>query len=300
MINKLQNEININKMKKVIINLILVFSLVYNLKSQPSQIIIAPNGYTSGNSNMNISDMGSDGTLDFSSYIHSQTVVNSNPITFRLSNSTNGRFEAMRISSEGYIGIGTTAPNYPLAVRQDNGITNAIHGLASFSRFESGIDNAGLNVSYEANGSNVSRTLLYFPGGTGATFQVYNQGTLDVLHLTSNGSVGIGTTNPDPNFKLSVNGSIRSKEVKVEANWPDFVFYENYELLTLEEVEKHIQEKGHLPEIPSESEVTEKGINLGEMDAKLLQKIEELTLYLIEQNKEIKELKEKVLSLEKE
>ena len=68
--------------------------------------------------------------------------------------------------------------------------------------------------------------------------------------------------------------------------WSDFVFGIDYELRTLEEVEKHINAKGHLPEIPSEAEVTENGINLGEMNAKLLQKIEELTLYLIEQNKQ--------------
>ena len=119
--------------------------------------------------------------------------------------------------------------------------------------------------------------------------------------------VGIGTTSPDPNYMLSVNGSIRSKEVKVEANWSDFVFYDNYKLRTLEEVEQHINEKGHLPEIPSEAEVTENGINLGEMNAKLLQKIEELTLYMIDMNKEVKqlksenqELKEKVSNLENE
>ncbi len=120
------------------------------------------------------------------------------------------------------------------------------------------------------------------------------------LNINRNGSIGIGLTNPSSSYKLSVNGSIRSKEVKVEANWPDFVFYDDYELLTLEEVEEHINEEGHLPEIPSEADVAENGINLGEMNAKLLQKIEELTLYLIEQNKEIKELKDKVKRLENE
>ena len=107
---------------------------------------------------------------------------------------------------------------------------------------------------------------------------------------TFNGNVGIGTTNPDPNFKLSVNGSIRSKEVKVEASWSDFVFENGYKLRTLKEVEEHIKEKGHLPEIPSEAEVTQNGINLGEMDSKLLMKIEELTLYMIDMNKRMNEL----------
>ena len=85
----------------------------------------------------------------------------------------------------------------------------------------------------------------------------------------------------------------------------NFVFESGYELRTLEEVEEHIKEKGHLPEVPSEAEVVENGINLGEMDAKLLQKIEELTLYMIDMNKrmnqlemENQELKAKVNKLE--
>ena len=78
------------------------------------------------------------------------------------------------------------------------------------------------------------------------------------------------------------------------------MFESNYELRTLEETEKFISENKHLPEIPSEAEVTENGINLGEMDAKLLQKIEELTLYLIEQNKEIIEMKKEISTLKKE
>ncbi len=104
-----------------------------------------------------------------------------------------------------------------------------------------------------------------------------------------NGNVGIDTSTPDA--KLSVNGTIHSKEVKVDmSGWPDFVFKETYTLPTLGEVENHIKDKGHLENIPSEKEVLKNGINLGEMNAKLLQKIEELTLYLIEQNKSIENL----------
>lgn len=117
------------------------------------------------------------------------------------------------------------------------------------------------------------------------------------IHLDSYGStyfnggnVGIGTENPK--HKLDVLGIIRATEVKVETGWADFVFDKDYKLPTLEEVESHIIEYKRLPDIPSEAEVKKDGIGLGEMQVKLLQKIEELTLYVIEQGKEIKQIKE--------
>ncbi|PTX62194.1 hypothetical protein C8N46_103293 [Kordia periserrulae] len=112
--------------------------------------------------------------------------------------------------------------------------------------------------------------------------------------IFTDSNIGIGTTDVGgtENWKLAVNGKVRAKEVKVETGWSDFVFESNYALPSLEEVEQHINEKGHLKDIPSAKEVAENGILLGEMDSKLLQKIEELTLYMIEMNKEIKTLKE--------
>lgn len=115
------------------------------------------------------------------------------------------------------------------------------------------------------------------------------QGINNINDLVIDEKLGIGTSNIG-DYKLAVNGKIRAKEIKVESNWADFVFKEDYHLLTLKEVEEFISENGYLPNMPSEAEVKENGIDLGEMNAKLLQKIEELTLYTIEQGNKIEKL----------
>lgn len=137
----------------------------------------------------------------------------------------------------------------------------------------------------------------YYPVSGSAGLDIHYYGGIRFGDYTSesvmqiaNGNVGIGKANP--NNKLDVNGTIHSKEVKVDmSGWSDFVFKKEYNLPTLTEVEKHIHEKGHLENIPSEEEVLKNGISLGEMNAKLLQKIEELTLYSIQQSKEVEALK---------
>lgn len=139
-----------------------------------------------------------------------------------------------------------------------------------------------------------------------APIQFFTDGTysptgleIPAMYIKPDGSVGIGTIPPNSNYKLSVNGKLRAKEIRVESTWPDFVFNSDYKLLSLSEVESFIKEKGHLPEIPSEQEVTENGVELGDMTSKLLQKIEELTLHMIEQNKRIEKLEEENNQLKK-
>ena len=115
-------------------------------------------------------------------------------------------------------------------------------------------------------------------------------------HYLTGGNVGIGTTSPTE--KLSVNGNIRAKEIKVEvANWPDYVFEDGYKLSPLDEIEKFIAKYKRLPDMPSAKQVEADGIDLGAMNALLLKKQEEMMLLLIEQNKEMKRLSKEVCEL---
>ena len=111
------------------------------------------------------------------------------------------------------------------------------------------------------------------------------------------GKVGIGTQNPDS--LLTVNGTVHAKEVKVDLNvpQPDYVFEEDYSLMPLNELESYVQTNKHLPGIPSAKEVKEKGLNAGEMQTKLLEKIEELTLYAIDLKKQNAELMKRIAEL---
>jgi len=110
------------------------------------------------------------------------------------------------------------------------------------------------------------------------------------MRINANGNVGIGTASPY--YKLDVAGIVRAREVVINLNTgADFVFDEDYQLRPLSEVERFITANKHLPEIASESEMIENGVGMAEMQIKLLQKVEELTLYVIQQQKEIEELK---------
>ena len=109
--------------------------------------------------------------------------------------------------------------------------------------------------------------------------------------VSMGGPVGIGTP-PDPNYKLKVGGTVYANTYHAQTPpWSDFVFEEDYKLPDLESVERYIKKHKHLLDVPSEAELKETGLNLPEMDAKLLQKIEELTLYVIELQKQINALK---------
>lgn len=156
-----------------------------------------------------------------------------------------------------------------------------------------------LSDSYGWNAAKLFTGLL--PNGSGTVRAEAKGGRLSVgdhLYVAHNGRVGIGTTTPRET--LSVNGKIRVHEVKVETtNWPDYVFRKDYKLMPLDSLKNFIETNGHLPEMPTAEEVEANGVQLGEMVNKLLKKNEELTLHLIEKNREIESQGKRLENLEK-
>ncbi|WP_419699081.1 hypothetical protein [Mucilaginibacter sp. NFX135] len=136
----------------------------------------------------------------------------------------------------------------------------------------------------------------YLTSGTVGIFMSNNVGSpvFTVLHT---GNVGIGQTNPQN--KLDVNGRIHSQSVVIDMlGWSDYVFKKDYQLRPLSEVKDYIDQNQHLPEIPSEQEMIKKGLDVSEMNKLLMKKVEELTLYLIEKDKEVNDLKSRMEVLE--
>jgi len=200
--------------------------------------------------------------------------------------------------TSGNVGIGTTSPAFKLDVMNT---TNA--QVMRLQGGGSGSDNTQL--WFHGNASNADQWIIgnhISDNGSGRLFQIYDQTQSAArVSIDDAGNVGIGTTAPGP-YKLAVEGKIGAREIKVTlANpWADYVFDSAYQLKPLAQVEQYIKDNKHLPEVPSAEEVKKDGINLGDNQALLLKKIEELTLYMIEMQKENAQLKKRVEQLEKD
>lgn len=184
----------------------------------------------------------------------------------------------------GNVGVGTTNPQFKLDVQG-----NVYHqGKLSIGTTYNGF---ALNVAgnaYVIGGHtfinegygylSASGVTGMYPISNGIGFRVNNS---EQVRIDQNGNMGIGISNPSE--KITVNGNVRAKKVIVsQSGWPDYVFSPEYELKSIPDLAAFIQKNQHLPGVPSAKEVEEKGISVGDNQALLLRKIEELTLYVIQ------------------
>ena len=239
-----------------------------------------------------------------------------NGLIFRLDGSY-GATERLRINQDGNIGISNATPLARLSVSGNVLITNTGSSPASaaYIRGNSAFSSA---LTPDYTWWNNDQTGIFHPAGDVIAFTNWG---VEKMRIHSNGHVGINTQNPtaiftvngnvligDPatitlpvGYKLYVQTGIITEKVRVaiasSASWADYVFNKDYKLNDLSDVEAYIKAKKHLPNIPSAAEVVENGIDLGNMDAKLLEKIEELTLYLISQNKKLESLEHELIIL---
>jgi hypothetical protein len=183
------------------------------------------------------------------------------------------------VAGNGNVGLGTESPSARLHINNGFDVTLA---------------QAGYLLLGEVNGANITMD--------NNEIMARNAGGTANLYLQLNGGgVSIGTTTVPTGYLFSVDGKIISEGLRCEisGSWPDYVFDEKYELMPLSEVDQFIQENGHLPGIPAAAEIEAEGVDVDEMQVKMMEKIEELTLHMIRLEKENMELKERLESIEK-
>jgi hypothetical protein len=239
---------------------------------------------------------------------HDNATLVGNGLEFYVNNSLNsptassapsvGNTRVMGLYGNGNVGVGTTNPLDRFSVQ---GSSRSISGTYSYisTFWQDSTSYRGVALGYDS--ADQIGVIEPTTGGSPSqlAFWTWNGSVRsEKIRIDPNGNVGIGTTNPTS--KLSVNGTIQAKEVVVNTGWADYVFGPAYRLRPLREVAVYIQQNHHLPEIPSEAEVKEKGIGVGEMQAKLLAKIEELTLHMIQEHERNDRLEEQNRDLQRQ
>ncbi|MBO9596026.1 MAG: hypothetical protein J7599_24195 [Niabella sp.] len=229
--------------------------------------------------------------------------VNQQDLRFYVTYGT--RRQAMRINQvgdvsmnksltvDGYVGVGTSNPLTKLHVAGDmvlekvsgDPILYTGTGNSEFNRYLTLINSPALT---SASGLKAGGVLI------SDAYDYANPGKND---LVVKGNASIGAAAPPSGYKFAVAGKAIMEEVKVKlqaSGWPDYVFKPSYRLMPLKKVERFIRENGHLPEVPSAKQIEQNGVEVGANQAVLLKKIEELTLYIIDQQKQITQLQQDI------
>ncbi|HAE12991.1 MAG: hypothetical protein H6548_02130 [Chitinophagales bacterium] len=210
--------------------------------------------------------------------------INMDPDAFSASFNVSG---SQYISNKLAIGVSPATVFTPLTVHGDNEVVT-VEGNDPYIQLK----DAGNKIGYlRALGSDLQ---LATNAENDFGKLIFRTNGVNQMYINENGSIVIGSTSviPATGYKLSVDGKIMCEELRVEMSpWPDYVFHDEYELLPLHELSAFIASNQHLPGIPAASEIESEGLEVGEMQAMLMEKVEELTLYIIELQRQIDELK---------
>ncbi|GGH00535.1 tail fiber protein [Pedobacter zeae] len=265
-------------------------------------------GYLNGTGKMSIGFNRSGGRGE-ASFVSNQGGGNSGGFAFYNHNNQGVENELLTINGNGNIGIGTSSPSTALDVR---GIISTPE--IAFRNADGGDDSDPYRLRKVQGGPNTNWLELQLNDDETESFRIYGNScvgyscgnysgnlyhSFDTMgNVYHKGNVGIGTTAPTE--KLTVNGKIKANEIRVDGQGaPDYVFEDSYHKLSLGEIEQYIKLNKHLPEVPSAKEFERDGMALGETNKLLLKKIEELTLHLIEKEKELKSQAERLTEIEK-
>jgi hypothetical protein len=245
-----------------------------------------------------------DGSVRLSTFLNSGGgwvgTLSNHPLNFY----TNDGAAAMTITTGGGVGINNTnpTPGYYLDV---NGYIKSQQNISTgFVAHTTGGTNAWARYYVRTNSQswligssqNFIGNQLYIADETFNHTRFSIQPNNGLIWMSTTTGVGINTSNT-AGYMLAVNGKIHSTELVIETGWADYVFEKNYKLRSLNELEKFIQQNKHLPNIPSAKEIEKNGLQVGDVQKRMMEKIEELTLYVIEQDKQIKKMESTISEL---
>ncbi|MBN2664361.1 MAG: hypothetical protein JXR68_11990, partial [Bacteroidales bacterium] len=243
--------------------------------------------------------ISSNGTIAASNATLSGDVTAQNGIFSNNLSAVNADFRGT-VSAQGFIGDGSQLTNLPFPsdmwLENDNGI----YYKSGFVGIGTDSPEADLHIFGYGIGQTLKINSLVDGTHNYAWNFINNGDNLIVSFQNNDNPSGYDILNLSKN-NLLYDGNIECTSIEVvQEVWKDYVFYPDYNLLSLDSLENFISTNNHLPDIPSEQDIIENGLNLGDMDALLLLKIEELTLYIIEQNKKISELEKQLSTIKAE
>ena len=218
---------------------------------------------------------------------------------FFAANSASNSVELMRIKGNGNVGIGSSTPSNKLDIGDYSNNADTYLGIKTTG---GNVHKAGIKLRHFNDTYGFDLVSDETVNGFYIKHHFADSAGVNVLFIdgNNNNNVAIGTNTTSAGYKLTVGGKIICTELKVQLQpFPDYVFDKNYKLRSINEVDNYIQANKHLPNMPTANEVEKNGMSVGEIQGKLVEKVEELTLYIIQQQKQIEELQKQIIALKK-